>query len=232
MRPRLIDLFCGAGGAGMGYHWAGCDVTGVDIVRQPRYPFEIIEMDALTFLEIGGWMDYDIIHASPPCQAYSDLRYRTNAEYPDLIGELRALIKGTELPYIIENVDSAPLVSPTLLCGTMFDQLRVIRHRLFETNWPLEAPEHFEHPPVFTYDKRKSQYGLMDQDHSFIQVTGGGNSTIQNKRAAMGITWEMTQAEVNEAIPPAYTHLIGEQLLQLIFPEMTEGTEVSSLGPL
>lgn len=224
-RPRLIDLFCGGGGAGMGYHWAGLDVTGVDHHHQAHYPFGVIEMDALYFLEIGGWRDYDIIHASPPCQAYSDLRHRSNNEYPDLIPYLRELLKETDLPYVIENVDSAPLVSPTLLCGTMFDQLRVLRHRLFETNWPLVAPEHPEHPAVFTHDKRKPHYGLLDQDEAFVQVTGGGNSTVQNKLDAMGITWELNHQEVNEAIPPAYTHLIGSQLLQLIFPERTKEPE-------
>lgn len=216
----------------MGYHWAGFDVTGVDHVHQFHYPFPVIEVDALYFLEIGGWRDYDVIHASPPCQAYSDLRHRTKGEYPDLIKDLRDLLKETDLPYVIENVDSAPLVSPTLLCGTMFDQLRVLRHRLFETNWPLMAPEHPEHPTVFTYDKRKPHYGLLDQDDSFVQVTGGGNSTVKNKLDAMGITWEMNHGEVNEAIPPAYTQLIGSQLLQQIFPGYTKRAEVTTLGPL
>jgi DNA (cytosine-5)-methyltransferase 1 len=91
----------------------------------------------------------------------------------------------------------------------------VIRHRLFESNIPLVAPAHPAHPLVFTYDKRKAHYGRLDQDNAFVQVTGGGNCTIANARDAMGIDW-MTKAEINEAIPPAYTQFIGEQLLAVL----------------
>lgn len=218
MRPRLLDLFCGAGGAAMGYYRAGFDVFGVDIEPQPRYPFEFQQMDALAVLaderNAYHWATFDAIHASPPCQRWSDLAKRNgNAErWPDLIGPTRQLLTGAPVPWVMENVEGAPLIDPITLCGVSFSELRVIRHRLFESNVPLEAPTHKPHPLVFTHDKRKAHYGRLDQDTAFVQVTGGGNATVANKRDAMGIDW-MTGAELNEAIPPAYTKFIGEQLI-------------------
>ena len=148
-----------------------------------------------------------------PCQAYSDLQHRSGWQYPDLIEPVRELLEATGLPYVIENVPEAPLKDPTILCGTMFPELRVIRHRGFETNWPASPFPHRKiHPLVFTHDKRKDHYGLLDQNESFVQVTGGGNCTVANKRKAMGIDW-MIGRELNEAIPPAYTEFIGTQLL-------------------
>ena len=219
MRPRLLDLFCYDGGAGMGYHRAGFDVVGVDIEPRPRYPFDFMQGDALVAFEMPAWIDtFDAIHASPPCQRYSDLAKRNgNAdEWPDLIPEVRRLLQRTGLPYIIENVEGSPLVDPVTLCGTMFAETFVIRHRLFETNWPLTPPaEHPRHPLVFTHDKRKAHYGKLDQDTSYVQVTGGGNATIANKRRAMGMPWASGQG-CNEAIPPAYTEFIGRQLIEHI----------------
>ena len=110
---------------------------------------------------------------------------------------------------MIENVEGAPLLDPIVLCGTMFAGLRVLRHRLFESNVELWQPPHVErHPLVFTHDKRKAHHGRLDQDSSYVQVTGGGNCTIANARAAMGIDW-MTKGELNEAIPPAYAEYVG-----------------------
>jgi DNA (cytosine-5)-methyltransferase 1 len=209
-RPRLLDLFCCAGGASMGYHNAGFEVVGVDIDPQPNYPFEFVQHDALTFPLDG----FDVIHASPPCQSYSDLAKRNcNAdEWPRLINPIRERLVALRLPYVIENVDPcADLIDPIRLCGTMFPGLRVIRHRLFESNVELVAPEHGKHPLVFTHDKRKAHYGKLDQNVSFVQVTGGGNATIANKRAAMGCWW-MNNHELNEAIPPEYTRFLGVQL--------------------
>jgi DNA (cytosine-5)-methyltransferase 1 len=220
-RPLLLDLFCCAGGAGMGYHRAGFEVWGVDVAYQPRYPFEFRRGDALDFMDRllarDGTADrignlYDAIHASPPCQAHSDLQKQNKRHYEDFIPRVRELLIESGLPYVIENVEGAPLRDPITLCGTMFPGLRVLRHRLFETNWPLTVPEHGKHPLVFTHDKRKAHYGKLDQDTSFVQVTGGGNCTIANAKAAMGIDW-MTKDELNEALPPAYTEWIGRQLL-------------------
>jgi DNA (cytosine-5)-methyltransferase 1 len=211
--PRLLDLFCCAGGAGTGYFAAGFDVVGVDIKPQPNYPFPSVQTDALS-LDPKFISTFDAIHASPPCQSYSDLAKRNgNADaWPRLIDPIRDLLERSGLPYIIENVEGAPLRNPIMLCGTMFKGLRVLRHRLFETNFPVLTPKHGVHPKVHTFDKRKSHYGKTDDMRDFVQVTGGGNCTIAAARDAMGIDW-MTKNELNEAIPPAYTRLIGRQLL-------------------
>ena len=210
---RILDLFCGAGGAAVGYARAGFEVVGVDIYPQPNYPFDFIEADALGLLLLPSFLDgFDAVHASPPCQAYSDLQRRTRRTYPDLIGPVRERLEATGLPWVIENVDGAPLRDPVVLCGTMFPGLRVLRHRLFETSFPVAQPRHpARHPLVFTHDKRKAHYGRLDQATSYVQVTGGGNCTVANKRAAMGIPW-MTGRELNEAIPPVYTQYVGAAL--------------------
>ncbi|MBM3457495.1 MAG: DNA cytosine methyltransferase, partial [Armatimonadetes bacterium] len=144
-RPVLLDLFCGQGGAAMGYHRAGFDVVGVDLEPQPRYPFRFIQADALEFLAEHG-RGFEAIHASPPCQRYSRATGNHRHEkHPDLVGVTRDLILGTGFPYIIENVPQAPLRSPVQLCGLMFPALRVIRHRDFESNLVLFAPAHPTH---------------------------------------------------------------------------------------
>jgi len=137
---RLLDLFCCAGGAGTGYHQAGFDVVGVDINQQLNYPFTFVCADALK-LDPEFIASFDAIHASPPCQSYSDLAKRNgNADdWPRLIEPVRELLIQTGLPYIIENVEGAPLINPVILCGTMFPGLRVIRHRLFEANFEIVA---------------------------------------------------------------------------------------------
>jgi DNA (cytosine-5)-methyltransferase 1 len=213
-RPRLLDLFCCAGGAGLGYYRAGFEVVGVDIDPQPNYPFEFVQADAIT-LEPKFLATFDAIHASPPCQSYSDLakRNRNGHEWPRLIEPVRKMLIKSGLLYVIENVEGAPLFNPVVLCGTMFPQLRVLRHRLFEANFEIIAPPHKKHPRVHTFDKRKSHYGKTDEWKDFVQVTGGGNCTIAAARAAMGIDW-MNKYEINESIPPAYTQLIGEQLIR------------------
>lgn len=228
-RPRALDLFCCAGGMAMGLHRAGFDVIGVDLNPQPNYPFRFHRGDALAMLDsviirqargeanaFLGRIDY--VHASPPCQAYSDLKTKVEAgAYPKLIEPVRELLIASGLPYTIENVCGAPLINPIVLCGTMFPGLRVLRHRLFESNVPLVAPPHpAGHPLVFTHDKRKAHYGALDQNTSFVQVTGGGNCTMDNARDAMGIDWPMTKRELNEAIPPAYGEFIGRQVLRHI----------------
>lgn len=226
-RPVLLDFYCKAGGAAKGYQEAGFFVIGVDHDPQPNYAGdEFIQADVLGVLGrlIGGcWIATQpgraiqlaavaAVHASPPCQNSSDLRHRTGGEYPELIPETRELLRATGLPYVIENVEGSALIDPVRICGASIDGLRVIRHRMFESNIPLvgiDCPE--RHPLVFTYDKRKGHYGQLDQDTSYVQVTGGGNCTIANKRAAMGVEW-MTGVEANEAIPPAYARHIGLQL--------------------
>jgi DNA (cytosine-5)-methyltransferase 1 len=215
---RILDLFCGAGGAAMGYHRAGFEVVGVDIRPQPNYPFAFKEYDALEFLcellmtdpESGypdweAWAlgDFDAIHASPPCQAYTQARRLQGNEHPDLIAETRQLFIATGLPYVIENVPGSPLIDPAELCGAAFG-LRTYRHRLFETNFPFEAPLHHSHI------RKQTKMGRPPVDGEFMQVVGNF-SDVEAGRWAMGIDW-MTRNELSEAIPPAYTAYVGTQL--------------------
>ena len=213
-RPVLLDLFSCAGGAAMGYHRAGFDVVGVDLTWQFSYPFRFIETDALS-LDPDWLATFDAIHASPPCQSYTALTSRTGTgdEWPRLVEPVRDLLEAAGRPYVIENVEGAPLRDPMVLCGTMFDGLRVLRHRLFESNVGLMAPGPCRpHPLCHTLDKRKNHYGQTDEWTDFVSVNGGGNSTVAAARDAMGIDW-MNKAELNEAIPPAYTEHVGRQLL-------------------
>jgi len=212
-KPLLLDLFCCAGGAGVGYARAGFEVIGVDIDPQPNYPYAFIQADALK-LDPKFLALFDAIHASPPCQSYSDLAKRNNNadEWPRLVEPVREMLVKSGLPYVIENVEGAPLINAVMLCGTMFPGLRVLRHRLFEANFEIVPPEHKKHPKVHTFDKRKSHFGKTNEWKDFVQVTGGGNCTLGAARDAMGINW-MTKGEINESIPPAYTEFVGKALL-------------------
>lgn len=218
MRPVMLDLFCCAGGAATGYAAAGFDVIGFDKDPQPNYPYEFHQLDLWNSqteeIEVPDHFVRRAVagHGSPPCQSYSDLAKRNGNGHmwPRLIHPTRRFFQRLGIPYVIENVEGAEseMVDPITLCGTMFPGLRVLRHRLFEANFSLTQPDHPEHPLVFTHDKRKAHYGRLNQNVSFVQVTGGGNCTVANARAAMGIRW-MTKNELNEAIPPAYTRYVG-----------------------
>jgi DNA (cytosine-5)-methyltransferase 1 len=211
-RPRLLDLFCGAGGAAMGYHRAGFDVVGVDIVPQPRYPFEFVQADALGYPLHG----FDYVHASPPCQRWA-APTRDREAWPDLIGPLRERLRSFGIPYVMENVPRAPLRFPITLCGTMFEGLRVIRHRAFESSALLLLPQPCgPHPHVYQPDKRRPHLAALDPWTDFVYVTGGGNCSRDQAADAMGIDWPMTKHELNEAIPPAFSELIGTQLLMTV----------------
>lgn len=226
-RPLLLDLFCGAGGAAMGYYQAGFDVIGVDIEPQPSYPFPFFQADAMEF-PLGS---YDAIHASPPCQKYSDLWHRTKRDYPDYIAAIRERLVKWGGPFIIENVERSPLVDPIMLCGTMFPTLRVLRHRLFESNVTLVAlPHKTPHPRVFTRDKRKQHYGKLDPTTAFLQVTGGGNAPAAEARKAMNIDWVRNREELNQMIPPPYTKYIGAQLRNRVDGAGIEPASCSTKG--
>ena len=216
---KILDLYCGAGGAGVGYCWAGFDVVGVDIKPQPRYPYQFHLGDALEFLANNDLSSFGAIHASPPCQRFSRASRRWNPEekYPDLIAPTRELLLLTKKPYIIENVAGAPLIRPFFLCGTMFE-LNVIRHRKFETNFPVKKLFHEAHrAPVM----RKARDGTdrWVQRTAYQTVAGHGGSgydiKLEDWREAMGIYW-MKRAELIEAIPPAYTEYIGTELLKFL----------------
>lgn len=213
-KPKLLDLCCGAGGAAMGYHRAGFDVVGVDLVPQPHYPFKFYRLDAVAFARLYAG-DFAAVHASPPCQRHTAITKGTNAAkhaaYPELIAPIREQLKLAGAPYIIENAVSAPLVSPVMLCGIMFG-LRVIRHRLFECSWPADAPAHIEHDDL----TGNWRHGKANRGRYFaVYGTGGSRGTLAQWRAAMGIGW-MTKAELREAIPPAYTKYLGQQLLHQV----------------
>jgi DNA (cytosine-5)-methyltransferase 1 len=200
----------------MGYHRAGFDVVGVDIRPQPNYPFEFVEDDALGVLaELSMYRsEYDAIHASPPCQAYS--MYSRNLgvahKHPDYIAEVRSLLLATALPYVIENVKGSPLLNPVVLCATQFGlgtgEMELHRHRLFELNWDMGC--------LVAPCSRRKRLSIGVYGHGTPQWHRqmlGRNVLAAEWREAMGIDW-MTKDELAEAIPPAYTELIGHQLLQ------------------
>lgn len=209
MRPRLLDLFCGAGGAAMGYHRAGFDVVGVDIQPQKNYPFEFIQADAMSFPLDG----FDAVHASPPCQRYTIGRHihRSGDRHPDLVAPTRDRLVALGKPWVIENVPGSPLIDPVMLCGLMFD-LRVLRHRLFETSWPLDQPNHPKHP---LGDLTGSHHGYSTGDRGFVTVAGHNFVRVEGAKA-MGVAWQTTRAELAQAIPPAYTEYVGRQLIRVV----------------
>ena len=212
---KLLDLFCGAGGCSVGYARAGFEVVGVDVEPQPNYPYEFIQADALNVGE-DWWplaegqqehREFDAIHASPPCQAYSAVTPE-QSNHPDLVAETRRLLRGTALPYIIENVPGAPLEDPTTLCGSSFG-LGVRRHRLFETNFTVMGPPcaHGQMPAKYEVYEHGRWY-----KSPFAKVYGlGGGKAMEHWGEAMGISW-MTPKEMALAIPPAYCEHIGGYL--------------------
>lgn len=209
-RPKLLDLFCGTGGAAVGYYRAGFDVVGVDVRPQPHYPFEFHQEDALDVLTPGSaWWPidhFDAIHASPPCQAFSNAQRIRGNKHPDLLTPVRELLCKTFLPYVIENVVGAPMRDPVILCGAMFPPLKVYRHRLFETNWDLPQPDHPEHVVPLTKMGRRPVPG------TFMHVVGKF-SGADYAREAMGMPWATVHG-LREAIPPAYTEYVGMHLFK------------------
>lgn len=209
-RFRLLDLFCGAGGCAVGYHRAGFDeIVGVDMAPQPRYPFAFVQADALNYAARHGH-EFDAIHASPPCQGYSRMRYVTGKEYPLMIEDVRNALVAIGKPYVIENVEDAPLIDAVMLCGTMFG-LKVFRHRKFETSFFMLAPLHITHR---MFGKAAPQGRPFTRDRQYMTVTGNFGGITAGKRA-MGIDW-MIKRELVQAIPPAYTEYIGRQLVEVL----------------
>jgi DNA (cytosine-5)-methyltransferase 1 len=204
-KPKLLDLFCGGGGASMGYWLAGFDVVGVDVKPQPRYPFPFFQADAIEFGRFYGHR-FDAIHASPPCQAYSRLAKRhPDRKYPDLVEPTRAVLVAAETLYVIENVPEAPLIDPVTLCASSFglgtDEFQLRRHRAFETNWPLEVP-------ACVHDARPT---ISVAGHAG-RASRNGSGTSAERREAMEIPW-LGADPLSEAIPPSYAEWIGHQLV-------------------
>lgn len=234
-RPLLLDLFCCAGGCSMGYWRSGFDVVGIDNRPQPNYPFEFHQADALDYA-IEHAHEFDVIHASPPCQKFSSMtrgRWK-DREHPDFITPVRRLLKATHKPYVIENVEGAPLKYSIMLCGTMFglqtpegSQLR--RHRLFETSFPIKAAfgdrlicKHNDGSAIGVYGggqhpdrRRPATIGVWGNSGGSSHRDGLTHYGIDARRQVMGIDW-MTGDELSEAIPPVYTQFIGDQLMVVI----------------
>ena len=228
MKPRLLDLFCGAGGCTKGYQRAGFYVVGVDIEPQPNYcGDEFIQDDALDYLRDfyfeRTFPPFDAIHASPPCPRYSPITRVTGTpeDHPDLVEPTRELLCEMGLPYVIENVPRAPLIGPYTLCGATLCPTIVEdgvtyfirRHRLFETSFPMMCP------PCTCSTHKGVTLGIYGggtrQDTRAEANPGGGNTSKANKRQAaalMEIDW-MNRTEMCQAIPPAYTEHIGPYLL-------------------
>lgn len=221
-RPRLLDLFSCAGGAAMGYHRAGFDVVGVDIAPQKNYPFEFHQGDALQYLTQSGH-EFDVIHASPPCQVYSTTKHTHSNEHPDLLGPTREAILATGRPYVIENVPGAPLREPLTLCGTEFGlrafdvdglPLALRRHRLFESNvWLMGAGgcDHDETQVAGSYTAGRHR---TPEHRDNPSRRGGYTPALKVRAALLGIDWKMNEHELAQAIPPAYTEFIGRQLIE------------------
>lgn len=220
MRPRLLDLFCGAGGAGAGYARAGFDVVGVDLADQPNYPFPFLRADALQVLGSGFWRSFDAIHASPPCQSYSRAMRHLADDKPKLIDDVAARLEQTGLVWVIENVPGAPIpTQPTIdglygveLCGTMFG-LRIKRHRLFRSNVGLSTATGCRCSDVTVLNPHHAESRRRIRDEF------GAVPYELPWRREMGIEW-MTRDEARQAIPPAYTELIGHQLLAHLTTEV------------
>jgi len=230
---RLLDLFCGAGGAAVGYHRAGFDeIVGVDIKPQPRYPFTFVLADAMTYPLEG----FDAIHASPPCQGESIMRnlpWLRDKEYPMLIIPTRQRLMESGVPWVIENVQHARRsrkkphgMQAAFLCGQMFG-LPIYRHRLFEASFLWLQPPHEPHHGVIRRgrmlgDRAREQVvrtngfkAGFDQADTPILAGHPSRAQVQRVATAMGIDW-MRKDELQEAIPPAYCEYIGKALLRVL----------------
>ena len=216
-RLRALDLFCCAGGASMGLHRAGFDVVGVDIRRQPRYPFEFHQADALTFPLDG----FDFIWASPPCQGYTSLRHAPGTKgAPLLIDQVRERMPSHTL-WVIENVEEAAwaLRDPVCLCGSMFglgaQGCRLQRHRLFEANFAIDPPAcvHDERPVIGVYGGHARKRAAKAGGRGTRDVWEGGHKAAASE--ALGVDW-MTLSEMSECIPPSYAEFIGRSAIASI----------------
>ena len=208
---RLLDLFCGGGGASAGYVLAGFEVVGVDLVKKKSYPYEFYKADAIDILKDKEFIaGFDVIHASPPCQFYSITGNLMRAQgkttsKPDLLAEVRKLLIETGKPYLIENVPGAPMTGVTL-CGSMFG-LQVRRHRIFESNLPLVTLK-CDHK---TQGRPIGVYGSINDE---IPKGGRTAKTLLEGQLAMGIDW-LGWGNLKESIPPAYTNYLGKQVLSV-----------------
>lgn len=206
-RPRLLDLFCGAGGCSVGYHRAGFDVIGVDNRPMPRYPYEFHQADALEVLADRDFVaGFDAIHASPPCQDHMRTPPRRKHGTGYLLAATRDLLVASGLAWVIENVPGAPMRADYALCGCMFGLPNLRRVRWFETSWHGFAMN-------LAHDHTQPAISVVGHGApTWVRSKLGYNPTIHQYRAAMGIDW-MNRDELSQAIPPAYCEFIGTEML-------------------
>lgn len=217
-RPKLLDLYCGEGGCSMGYHLAGFDVTGVDIVKMDRYPFEFVRASALS-LPLSYLAQFDVIAASPPCKVHTAMKMFSSSHHKDLVPATRSLLNFSGKPWVMENVPGAPMIDPITLCGSMFG-LFVRRHRLFESNVALTQPtcRHAEQKAASPGFKVLQYHSGSPREHtsSVVSVYGRGNGYGEGEtelwRKVMDMPWASKDG-LAQAIPPAYTKFIGSQLM-------------------
>lgn len=218
---RLLDLFCGAGGCSVGYHRAGfAEIVGVDIKPQPNYPFHLVIDDALKFVAEHG-SEFDAIHASPPCQAYTGMRrislsrFGHAPEHPDLIGPVREVLIEIGKPYIIENVQNSPLRTQVILCGASLGLPHIARHRHFESNIAMFGAPQCSHRKndytIGVYGERPDGRRVSYRRHRLCRIA----SSLNEAKTEMGIDW-MDWDEIRNSIPPVYTEWIGRQIIQAI----------------
>jgi DNA (cytosine-5)-methyltransferase 1 len=236
LKPRLLDLFACAGGAGEGYRRAGFDVYAVDIEPQRNNPLPFYQGDALEVLRVllsGGSItfsngetlrlsDFAAVHASPPCQAYSITAHAHDNKHPDLLVPVRELLERTGLPYVIENVEGAPLRDPLTLCGSEFGlrapdvdgvELALRRHRLFESNVWLMGAGGCYHDDTKVAGSYTAGRNRTPAQRDNPDRRGGYTPHLTVRAALLGVDWKMNEHELAQAIPPVYTEFIGSQLL-------------------
>ncbi len=213
---RLLDLFCGAGGAAVGYHRAGFDdIVGIDNQPQPNYPFRFIQADALAPpVDLAA---FDLVLASPPCQhftKYGNVTKNIKELYADELDATRTLVGS--VPHVIENVPGAPMRIDVELCGSMFGLDSIRRHRWFEIDgWhpPVFVPPHNHLPPIRFRSHRAGPLAERPITNRVAEI-GTWSIPLSDQKRWMGVDWKMTVRELSEAIPPAYTEYIGRAFLE------------------
>ena len=226
MRPVILDTYCKAGGAAMGYHRAGFHVVGVDIEPQPHYPFEFHQADAVEFIRSHGH-EFDVIHASPPCQAHSKAGkgcvVTQGSFYLDLIPATRSALDFVGRPYVIENVPHSGLRPDLKLFGYVFG-LPIVRERWFEFGngiWMMQPTIPKTRLQVSTGElvtvagagSRKTRRRVGDRMVYDADISFWRGSIVKTWQYAMGIDWNMTSKELANAIPPSYTEFIGLEII-------------------